>query len=117
MINVEDLQALPDKAIVERLDETIGRLDESTVQGNKVYGLENSDYPLIGDNFLAIQSTTTQGYVAEKIASLSYDLIQQATDNGYSAMIPDTYKVNVVHTNNGSNDIIVSISACFTDFK
>jgi hypothetical protein len=195
MINVNELQALPDKAIVERLDDLIagggntnvvkdgttasggepsflvgtdsnnnvfdsitggklnsllvGGLDstyagtddyfvrpmkvdiqgriqnhdpqlsdtltQSTNNGNKVYGLESSNnYPLIGDNTLAICQITTQVSLAQKVETMSYNLFQNAISAGYTAMIPATWNVSIVHTNNGTNDIIVTISAIFS---
>ena len=109
MITINELQALPDKAIVERLD-------SSLKEGNKLYGLENSDFPLIGDNTLAICQITTQVSLSQKIETMSYDLFQNAQSYGYNAMIPNTYNLSIVHTNNGNNDIIITISAIFTTF-
>jgi hypothetical protein len=109
MITIDDLQALSDKAICERLD-------SSVKHGNKLYGLDNSDFPLIGDNTLAICQITTQVNLAEKIQTMSYDLFQNSQGYGFNAMIPNTYNVSIVHTNNGTNDIIITISAIFTTF-
>ena len=191
MINVNDLQALPDKAIVERLDNLIAgggsnnivkdgttatggnpsnltsvwqgtpidpagtktllvggqcdasdpdifvqpiridgngrlvvidqqiyeQLSTSTKQGNKVYGLDNSGFPLIADNFMSKQLITNQGGIAGGLNGLCYDLIQDAKTAGFNAMIPNTYKVNIFHTNAVGLDIVIVVSACFTNLR
>jgi hypothetical protein len=109
MITIDKLQALPDKAIVERLD-------SSTKNGNKIYGLDNSTYPLLSDNWLNKVVVTNQAGLHAVLDTINYDLLQDATNNNFTAMIPNTYTLNIVHTNAVTNDIIVSVCACFTTF-
>jgi hypothetical protein len=187
MINVNDLQALPDKAIVERLDNLIAgsgsniikdgttgtggnpsnltavwqgtpidpagtktllvggqcdasdpdifvqpirldgngnlvvidqqiyeQLNTSTKQGNKVYGLDNSGFPLLSDNWLNRVVVTNQAGLHAVLNTINYNLLQDATAVNFKAMIPNTYTLNITHTNAVTNDIIVSVCACFT---
>jgi len=107
MITIDKLQALPDKAIVERLD-------SSSKNGNKMYGLVNSAFPLLSDNWLNRVVVTNQANLSSVLNTINADLMEDGVTANYTAMIPNTYTLNIVHTNAITNDIIVSVCAAFT---